>query len=105
VAQDRETAPAKGPFVQVKGRGNMQGFGWIMTIILGAIAGWIAEKVMRFNTGLVMNIVLGVAGALLGNFILSLLNVSLGGVIGQLIVAIAGACVLIFAYRALKTAA
>ena len=30
----------------------MEGFGWIMTIILGGLAGWIAEKVMNFDTGL-----------------------------------------------------
>ena len=42
----------------------MEGFGWIiMTIVLGGLAGWIAEKVMKFDTGLIMNIVLGVVGA------------------------------------------
>ncbi|MGB9142756.1 MAG: GlsB/YeaQ/YmgE family stress response membrane protein, partial [Aestuariivirga sp.] len=70
----------------------MIGFGWIMTIILGALAGWIAEKVMKFDTGLVMNMVLGIAGALLGNFALGLLNIGLAGILGQLIVAVAGAC-------------
>ncbi|MGB8315839.1 MAG: GlsB/YeaQ/YmgE family stress response membrane protein [Aestuariivirga sp.] len=80
----------------------MIGFGWIMTIILGALAGWIAEKVMKFDTGLVMNMVLGIAGALLGNFALGLLNIGLAGILGQLIVAVAGACVLIMVYRALQ---
>ena len=80
----------------------MEGFGWIMTIILGALAGWIAEKVMKFDTGLVLNIVLGIAGALVGNFLLGLLNIGLEGLLGQLIVAVAGACILIFAYRAIK---
>ena len=73
-----------------------------MTIILGALAGWIAEKVMKFDTGLVMNIVLGIAGALLGNFALGLLNIGLAGILGQLIVAVAGACILIMVYRALQ---
>lgn len=83
----------------------MEGFGWIMTIILGALAGWIAEKVMKFDTGLVMNIVLGIVGAVLGNFLLTnLLGVSLGGLLGQLIVAVIGACILIFGYRAIKGA-
>ncbi len=81
----------------------MEGFGLIMTIILGALAGWIAEKVMKFDTGLIMNIVLGIAGAILGNFILGTLGISFGGLIGQLIVAVAGACLLIFAYRAIKS--
>jgi hypothetical protein len=50
----------------------MEGFGWIMTIILGGLAGWIAEKVMKFDTGLIMNIVLGIVGAIVGNFLLGL---------------------------------
>lgn len=43
----------------------MVGIGWIMTIILGALAGWIAEKVMKFDTGLLMNIVLGIGLSLI----------------------------------------
>ena len=78
----------------------MEGFGWIMTIILGGLAGWIAEKVMKFDTGLIMNIVLGIAGAVVGNYVLGRMNIGLGGLLGQLIVAVAGACVLILAYRA-----
>ena len=82
----------------------MEGFGWIMTIIIGALAGWIAENVMKFDTGLVMNIVLGVVGALVGNFLMTtLLGFTLGGLLGQLIVAVAGACILIFGYRAIKS--
>ncbi|WP_420884522.1 GlsB/YeaQ/YmgE family stress response membrane protein [Taklimakanibacter albus] len=73
-----------------------------MSIILGALAGWIAEKVMKFDTGLIMNIVLGIVGALVGNFLLGLVGVGLGGWLGQLIVAIIGACVLIYVYRLIK---
>jgi uncharacterized membrane protein YeaQ/YmgE (transglycosylase-associated protein family) len=80
----------------------MEGFGWIMTIILGGLAGWIAEKVMKFDTGLIMNIVLGVVGALLGNWLLSFAGIALGGLLGQLVVAVAGACILILAYRAFQ---
>ena len=80
----------------------MEGFGWIMTIILGGLAGWIAEKVMKFDTGLIMNIVLGIAGAVVGNYVLGLMNIGLGGLLGQLIVAVAGACILILAYRAFQ---
>ena len=82
----------------------MEGFGWIMTIILGGLAGWIAEKVMKFDTGLIMNIILGIIGAIVGNFLLRLiLGYTIGGWIGQLIVAVAGACILIYAYRAIKS--
>jgi len=81
----------------------MEGFGWIMSIIIGGLAGLIAEKVMHFDTGLLMNIVLGIAGALVGNFLLGLLGVGLGGFFGQLIVAIIGACILIYVYRLIKS--
>ena len=83
----------------------MDGVGIIMTIILGGLAGWIAEKIMKFDTGLVMNIILGIAGALLGNFLLgAILQLSFAGSwLAQLVIAIGGACLLIFAYRMIKS--
>ena len=82
----------------------MEGYGWIMTIILGGLAGWIAEKVMKFDTGLIMNIVVGVVGALVVNFLLiNVLKIdAFGGWLGQFISALVGACVLILIYRAVK---
>lgn len=74
-----------------------------MSIIVGGLAGWIAEKLMKFDTGLLMNIILGIAGALVGNFLLGILGIGLMGVLGQLIVAILGACILIAVYRKLKS--
>ena len=81
----------------------MQGFGWIMTIIIGGLAGWIAEKLMKADHGLITNIVLGIVGALLLNAILvALMGSTLGGFIGQLIVAAIGACILIYGYRVIR---
>ncbi len=57
---------------------------------------------MKFDTGLVMNIVLGIVGAVVGNLLLGLVGVTMGGFIGQLIVAVIGACLLIFIYRMVK---
>ena len=37
--------------------------GWIAAIVVGGIAGWLAEQFMKSNMGLVMNIVLGIVGA------------------------------------------
>ena len=36
--------------------------GWIAAIIVGGIAGWLAEQFMKSDMGLVMNIVLGSSG-------------------------------------------
>ena len=58
---------------------------------------------MKFDTGLLMNIVLGIVGAMVGNFLFSLIGVGLTGIVGQLIVAVLGACVLIYAYRMMKS--
>lgn len=81
----------------------MEGVGWIMAIIIGALAGWIAEKIMKSDQGLVMNIVLGIVGAVLGNFILMLIfGATMGGIVGQLIVAVVGACLLIAIGRAIR---
>ncbi len=74
--------------------------GWILTIIVGGLAGWIAEKVMKFDTGLLANIGLGIAGSIVGNLLLG--GMIGGSLIGQLILAVAGACVLVFAYRLIK---
>ena len=81
----------------------MTGLGWFAAIIVGALAGWIAEKIMKTDHGLLMNIIMGILGAVVLNFILmSVVGSTLGGWIGQLIVGAAGACMLIFAYRAIR---
>ena len=81
----------------------MVGIGWIMAIIIGALAGWIAEKMMKSDQGLLMNIVMGIVGAIIGNFILMLVfGATMGGIFGQLIVAVVGACLLIAIWRAIR---
>jgi len=45
--------------------------GWIAAIIIGGIAGWLAEQFMKSNMGLIMNIVLGIVGAAIASAILS----------------------------------
>jgi uncharacterized membrane protein YeaQ/YmgE (transglycosylase-associated protein family) len=81
----------------------MEGVGWIGAIIIGGIAGWIAEKMMHAEHGLLLNIVLGIVGALVLNAILMLIfGATLGGWFGQLIVGAVGAMLLIWAYRMIR---
>ena len=42
--------------------GDDTAVGWIAAIIIGGIAGWLAEQFMKSNMGLLMNIVLGIVG-------------------------------------------
>jgi uncharacterized membrane protein YeaQ/YmgE (transglycosylase-associated protein family) len=61
------------------------GVGWIAAIIIGGLAGWLAEKFMKSEMGLFMNIVLGIVGAALASAILSGFGITLAGWIGYLI--------------------
>jgi uncharacterized membrane protein YeaQ/YmgE (transglycosylase-associated protein family) len=76
--------------------------GWIAAIIIGGLAGWLAERFMGSSMGLIMNIVLGIVGAFVANLILNALNLSLGGWLGYLIAGFIGACILIAAGRLLR---
>lgn len=54
--------------------------GWIGYIIIGAIAGWLAGKIVKGSgSGLFMDIVIGVVGALIGGFLLSFIVDTAGG--------------------------
>jgi uncharacterized membrane protein YeaQ/YmgE (transglycosylase-associated protein family) len=81
-----------------------QYIGWIAAIVIGAIAGWLAEQFMKSQMGLLMNIVLGIVGAAIASWLFSLIGISLGGWIGYLIAGFIGACILIAIGRAFKRA-
>ena len=76
--------------------------GWIAAIIIGGVAGWLAEQFMKSEMGLLMNIVLGIVGAVIGSAILSFFGVNLGGWIGYLIAGFIGAVLLIWIVRAVR---
>lgn len=73
----------------------MSGLGWISFLIVGLIAGWIANNMMKREGGLVMNLVVGVVGAYLGAFLFRLFGLASTGFIGALVVATIGAVVLL----------
>ncbi|MBK8824754.1 MAG: GlsB/YeaQ/YmgE family stress response membrane protein [Anaerolineales bacterium] len=73
---------------------------FLVWIIFGAIAGWIASIIMKKNKkmGAIANIVVGIIGAFLGGYIMELLGVEVeaGFNFTSLLVAIFGAVVLLF---------
>ena len=74
------------------------GLGIIGWLVIGIIAGWLAEKVMGRSHGLITNLIVGVLGALIGGFVAqNLLGTPVGGFnLVTLIVAFGGACLLLF---------
>jgi len=72
--------------------------GILAWIIIGIIAGWLAEQIMGRNHGLLTNLVVGVLGAVIGGFLAAnLLGVAVGGFnLVTLIVATLGAVILLF---------
>lgn len=72
--------------------------GWIAYIVIGAIAGFIAGKIVKGSgSGFFMNIVIGIVGAFLGGFILSFwLDTAAGGWWFTLFTAILGSVILLW---------
>ena len=72
--------------------------GWIGTLIVGGIIGWLASMVMKTDKqmGIVGNVVVGIIGSSLGFWLAGALGFAAYGVIAQWAVSIAGAAVLIF---------
>jgi uncharacterized membrane protein YeaQ/YmgE (transglycosylase-associated protein family) len=73
------------------------GMGFILWIIIGALAGWIAGNVMKGGGfGLLGNIGVGIVGSLIGGFVFGLLGIGTGGFIGSLVTAVIGAIILLY---------
>ncbi|MGG7056220.1 GlsB/YeaQ/YmgE family stress response membrane protein [Nitrosomonas sp. ANs5] len=66
--------------------------GLLIFIVIGAVAGWLAGILMEGKGfGLVGNIIIGIAGAIAGGLLFGLL-----GLIGSIVTAIVGAALLLF---------
>ncbi len=64
-------------------------------IIIGILAGWIAEQVTGRRGGLLTNLIVGLVGAFLGAFLASVLGIGFAGFWGSLAVSTVGAIVLL----------
>jgi uncharacterized membrane protein YeaQ/YmgE (transglycosylase-associated protein family) len=80
----------------------MPGVGFIGMLIIGILAGWIAEKVTASDHGLLTNLLVGIAGSFVGGTLANVLNVEFYGWLGNLIVASIGAILLLWVWRAVR---
>ena len=77
--------------------------GLVYMVILGLIAGAIAKLLMpgKDPGGLVMTMLLGIAGSVVGGYVGQMLGLTSGGPVG-LLGSVAGAMILLAAYRMMK---
>lgn len=73
----------------------MSGVGFLGAIVIGIVAGWIAEQVTHREQGLLTNLIVGLVGAILGGFLANALGFTFGGFWGSLVVSTVGAVLLL----------
>ncbi len=83
------------------------GYGIILWIIIGALAGWIGSKIMGTDAkqGGLANIIIGIIGAVVGGFITRSVmgdNAGNNGLIASFVVALVGACIVIAIWKAIS---
>ena len=99
-----EAAGATDPGAAKTKRGSPMAEGIIVWLIIGAVAGWLAGKIVEgTGFGLIVDIIVGVVGALIGGWLAGVLGIDIGGgLIGSLIVAVVGAVILLLVLRLIK---
>jgi uncharacterized membrane protein YeaQ/YmgE (transglycosylase-associated protein family) len=79
---------------------------FLLWVVIGAVAGWLASAVVGGGFGLVGDIIVGVVGAFVGGFIFRALGVGspFAGLAGSIFVAFIGAVVLLVCLRLIRRA-
>jgi uncharacterized membrane protein YeaQ/YmgE (transglycosylase-associated protein family) len=79
---------------------------FLIWIVIGLVAGWLASAVVGGGFGLIGDIVVGVVGAFVGGFIFRALHIHapFAGLAGTIFVAFIGAVVLLLVLRLIRAA-
>jgi uncharacterized membrane protein YeaQ/YmgE (transglycosylase-associated protein family) len=77
--------------------------GWIATIVIGGIVGWLASIIMKTNAqmGMIANVIVGIVGSSLGFWIAGGLGLAATNAIAGYVISITGAAILILILKAL----
>lgn len=76
---------------------------FVWFVLIGLAAGWLGGRIMKGGGfGAIGNMIVGVIGAILGTFLLGQLGFEAHNLLGQLVAATVGACVLILALGFVK---
>ncbi|KFB09983.1 GlsB/YeaQ/YmgE family stress response membrane protein [Nitratireductor basaltis] len=77
---------------------SMPGVGFIGMLLIGFLAGYIAEKTMNRDHGVLTNILVGIAGSFVGGTVASVVGIEFYGFLGNLVVATAGAILILWLF-------
>ena len=81
---------------------GMPGVGFLGMLVIGFLAGYVAEKAMNRNHGLFTNILVGIAGSFIGGTLAGVLGINYQGFLGNLLVAVVGALLLLWIFGRAK---
>lgn len=72
----------------------------VYLVLVGAVVGILAGKIMKMESGLLTTIIIGVAGSFVGGWGLAQFGVGLPwGIIGEILTGVLGAVVLLYLYK------
>ena len=79
--------------------------GLLVILFVGLVAGWLAGKIVRgTGLGIVGDIVVGIAGALVASFLFPKLGISIGsGLVSEIIYSAIGAIILLLIVRLVRS--
>lgn len=75
--------------------------GLLASIIIGGLAGWLAQYITQDDApfGIIGDILLGIVGGAIGGFVFDFLGLTASGLVGQLVVSVVGAVILLYIIR------
>jgi len=81
----------------------MDGYGCLASLVIGALAGWLAGFFVRKDKqGCLWNMLIGLVGGFIGGNIFSWLGISWGGLLGTIGTAVVGAVILLWVWNKLR---
>ncbi|EDQ32786.1 putative membrane protein [Hoeflea phototrophica DFL-43] len=80
----------------------MPGVGFFGLLLIGIIAGYVAERAMKRDHGLLTNMIVGIAGSFVGGALAGVLNINYYGFAGNLVVAVVGAILILWIFSRSK---
>jgi len=81
---------------------NQPSVGWFTMILIGLLAGWIAERVTESDHGLFTNLLVGLIGAFVGKYLAEWAAIPVFGFFRTLIAAAVGAVLVLFLWRKVR---